>query len=186
MLLCFPHSLNWHWLYLLHTRITRVCPIKKNTVSSTVWMTWNLVHETSIAMFGAQIKHTIWNSSQSYPISVKLEKKLFHHFIVSEMWISNETKKMQKKNKSEQNGMSSRRNLNILWTFYVRKISWITLWWNDVVFFGANFFVHWISSVAMTEISQLLCKQFIYFELYLHTTLSWNLCKTLGHSGWIE
>lgn len=49
-------------------------------------------------MFGAQIKHTIWNSSQSYPISVKLEKKkLFHHFIVSEMWISNETKKMQKK-----------------------------------------------------------------------------------------
>lgn len=77
--------------YTHHTCVSN----KKNTVSGTVWMTWNLVHETSIAMFGAQIKHTIWNSSQSYPISVKLEKKLFHHFIVSEMWISNETKKKQ-------------------------------------------------------------------------------------------
>lgn len=33
--------------------------------------------------FGAQLKHTFLNSSQSHPISVKLEKSgEFHHFIV--------------------------------------------------------------------------------------------------------
>lgn len=38
------------------------------------------------ASVGAEIEHTILNSSQSHPISVKLEKKSgeFHHFIVFE------------------------------------------------------------------------------------------------------
>lgn len=40
-------------------------------------------HIMKPASFGAQLKHTFLNSSQSHPISVKLEKSgEFHHFIV--------------------------------------------------------------------------------------------------------
>lgn len=58
------------------------------------------------ASFGAQLKHTFLNSSQSHPISVKLEKKRAANFIILLFFTLREfflSRKRKKKNHNQSN-----------------------------------------------------------------------------------